>query len=95
VSFDNGVTNQGIGPEGPYRATGRPPSGPWLGALTSGLTFLGAAWLLAYTLLSVPPLEALGAWNYVGVAALVLVITLLGKAWRGADYERPTRTSRV
>ncbi|GAA3396240.1 cell division protein CrgA [Cryptosporangium minutisporangium] len=83
------------GNQGPYAATGRQPSPPWLGALTSGLTFLGAAWLLAYTLLEVPPLEALGAWNYVGIVGLVVVVTLLGKVWHGADYVRPTRTSRV
>jgi len=89
VSFDGRVT------KGPYAPSGREPSGPWLGAVTSGLTFLGAAWILAYTLLELPPLEALGAWNYVGVAAIVGVVTLLGKLWHGADYERPTRTSRV
>ncbi|WP_035857442.1 hypothetical protein [Cryptosporangium arvum] len=80
---------------GPYAPSGRRPSGPWLGALLSGLTFLSAFWLLAYTLLSLPPLEALGAWNYVGVIALIPVVTVLGKLWRGTDYERPTRTSRV
>ncbi|SHN32421.1 cell division protein CrgA [Cryptosporangium aurantiacum] len=83
------------GNQGPYAATGRPPSAPWVGALSTGLTFLGAAWILAYTLLSVPALEALGAWNYIGVIGLVVVVTLLGKAWHGQDYERPTRTSRV
>jgi hypothetical protein len=89
-------------PESPPKAAGvyaqsadKPPSGPWLGALTSGLVFFGAAWILMYTLFSVPFVEALGAWNYVGVAGTIVLVTLLGKAWRGAPYVRPTTTSRV
>jgi Cell division protein CrgA len=77
------------------QATEKPPSGPWLGALTSGFVFFGAAWILVYTLFSVPFVEALGAWNYVGVAGTIVLVTLLGKAWRGAPYVRPTHTSRV
>ncbi|WP_170323859.1 cell division protein CrgA [Cryptosporangium phraense] len=78
-----------------YTASGRTPSRPWVGALLSSLTFLGAAWLLAYTLFDLPPVEALGPWNYVGVVGIVVVDALLGKLWRGADYVRPTNTSRV
>ncbi|GAA0282749.1 cell division protein CrgA [Cryptosporangium japonicum] len=73
----------------------KPPSGPWHGALSSALIFGGAVWLLVYTLLEVPFVEALGPWNYVGVAATVVLTTLVGYTWRGSPYERPTRTSRV
>jgi hypothetical protein len=84
-------------PESAYasQAEPKPPSAPWFGALNTALMFLGAAWILVYTMLSVPFVEALGPWNYVGVLLLVVASTLLGKAWRGAAYERPTRTSRV
>ena len=72
----------------------KPPSSPWLGALRTGLVYLSAAWILVYTLLSVPPIEALGAWNYVGVCLLTVAVAVLGKAWRGEPYTRPTTTSR-
>ena len=61
----------------------RPPSPPWHGALFSAALFGGAGWLLAYTLLSVRPIDALGAWNYLGVLALLLTATLVAAAWRG------------
>ena len=73
----------------------KPPSGVWHGAVSTGLIFLGAAWILVYPLLDVPPVEALGAWNYAGVAGLVVANALVGRSWRGAPYERPTYTSRV
>jgi hypothetical protein len=58
------------------------PSPPWHGALFTGALFGGAAWLLVYTLLSVPPVEALGAWNYLGVLALLVVATVAAASWR-------------
>jgi hypothetical protein len=61
----------------------RPPSPPWLGALFSAALFGAAAWLLVYTLLSVRPVEALGAWNYLGVLALMLAATCVVAVWRG------------
>jgi hypothetical protein len=73
----------------------RPPSGAWHGALRTALTYLSAAWILVYTLLSVPPVEALGAWNYVGVLGLFVAVTALGRTWRGDEYVRPVRTTRV
>ncbi|MFG1928338.1 cell division protein CrgA [Cryptosporangium sp. NPDC048952] len=71
------------------------PSGTWHGALSTALIFGGAVWLLAYTLLDLPWVEALGSWNYVGVVATVVLTTIVGYTWRGAPYERPTHTSRV
>jgi hypothetical protein len=66
-------------------STGRtpPPSPPWHGALFTAALFGGAGWLLVYTLLSIRPLEALGAWNYVGVSGLLLTATLVAVLWRG------------
>jgi hypothetical protein len=62
-----------------------PPSPPWHGALFTAALFGGAAWLLVYTLLSVPPVEALGAWNYLGMLALLGAAILVAAVWRGAD----------
>ena len=61
----------------------RPPSPPWHGALFTAALFGGAGWLLVYTLLSVRPVAALGAWNYLGVLALLLTATLAAATWRG------------
>lgn len=61
----------------------RPPSPPWHGALFTAALFLGAGWLLVYTLLSVRPIEALGAWNYLGVLGLLLAASVVAAAWRG------------
>jgi len=61
----------------------RRPSPPWHGALFTAALFGGAGWLLAYTLLPVPPVEALGGWNYLGVLALLLTATLIVVLWRG------------
>lgn len=61
----------------------RPPSPPWHGALFTATLFAGAAWLLAYTLLPVGPIDALGAWNYLGVGALILASTIVAALWRG------------
>ena len=61
----------------------RPPSPPWHGAVFTAALFGGAGWLLLYTLLSVRPIEALGAWNYLGVLALVLTATVVAAVWRG------------
>ncbi|MCW6003663.1 hypothetical protein K1W54_03575 [Micromonospora sp. CPCC 205371] len=61
----------------------RPPSPPWHGAVFTGALFGAAAWLLAYTLLSIGPVEALGAWNYVGVLALTLAASIAAAFWRG------------
>ncbi|MFI5956611.1 cell division protein CrgA [Cryptosporangium sp. NPDC051539] len=73
----------------------KPPSGPWHGALSTALIFGSAAWILVYTLLDVRPVEALGAWNYVGVLGLVVLNTIVGRTWRGTPYARPTHTSRL
>ncbi|GLI01024.1 cell division protein CrgA [Phytohabitans aurantiacus] len=59
------------------------PSPPWHGALFTAALFASAAWLLVYTLLSVGPVEALGAWNYVGVVALTLGASIVAAFWRG------------
>jgi hypothetical protein len=87
-------------PIGDGRAeTGRPgrkgPSRPWVGGLLTGLLYVQVAWILVYTLLDVPFVEALGAWNYVGNGGLTVVVVMLGRAWRGAPYTRPTSTSRI
>lgn len=63
----------------------RPPSPPWHGAVFTASLFCGAGWLLVYTLLSVRPIEALGAWNYLVVLALLLTAILAAAAWRGVD----------
>ena len=68
---------------------GRRPSPPWYGALFSAVNFLGAAWLLTYTLLPVRPIQALGAWNYLAVLAAIPVQAVLVKCWRGDRYVRP------
>lgn len=67
------------------------PSPPWHGAVTTGLLFLTAAWLLAYTLLDLPPLEAVGKWNYAGMLGLVAANSVFSQTWRGYDYVRPER----
>jgi hypothetical protein len=64
------------------------PSPPWYGALISALNFAGAGWLLAYTLLRVRPIESLGAWNYVIVAAVIPAQAVLMLCWRGHPYRR-------
>jgi Cell division protein CrgA len=61
----------------------RPPSPPWHGALFTASVFGGAAWLLVYTLLPVRPVDALGAWNYLGVLGLLVAATLVVARWRG------------
>jgi Cell division protein CrgA len=61
----------------------QPPSPPWLGALFTAALFGAAGWLLVYTLLSVHPIEALGAWNYLGALALMLTATVVAAVWRG------------
>ncbi|GAA2624516.1 cell division protein CrgA [Paractinoplanes durhamensis] len=71
------------------------PSGRWLGALITACPLLAAAWLLAYTLLRLPFLEPLGGWNYAGPLALILAVGVLGRAWHGEEYVRPTSTSRL
>ncbi|GAA4716419.1 cell division protein CrgA [Phytohabitans rumicis] len=60
------------------------PSPPWHGALFTAALFVDAGWLLTYTLLSVRPIEALGAWNYLGVLVLLLAASLGAATWRGA-----------
>jgi Cell division protein CrgA len=64
-------------------------SAPWYGGLVTAVNFVGAAWLLVYTLLPVRPLQALGGWNYVAVAGLVPVQAILMTRWRGHPYQRP------
>ncbi|MEJ3750313.1 cell division protein CrgA [Actinomycetes bacterium KLBMP 9797] len=66
-------------------STGRTPtpSPPWHGALFTAALFGGAGWLLIYTLLSVRPIDALGAWNYLVVLALILTATVVAARWRG------------
>jgi hypothetical protein len=63
----------------------RPPSPPWVGAVYTTALFGSAAWLLVYTLLSVRPVEALGAWNYAGVLGLLVTASVVGKLWRGDE----------
>lgn len=74
------------------RASAR-PSPPWYGAVQTGLLFLDVAWLLAYTLLALPPLEALGGWNYAGMLAVIVLSTVVAQGWRCAEYVRPARLS--
>ena len=73
------------------RVSDRGPSPPWFGGLVTGVNFLGAAWLLVYTLLPVRPIEALGGWNYVAVAGLIPVQAVLMMCWRGHPYRRPAK----
>lgn len=61
----------------------RPPSPPWHGAVFTAALFASAAWLLTYTLLSIGPVEALGAWNYLGALTLTLAATIVTTLWRG------------
>ena len=69
------------------------PSPPWYGGLVSAVNFLAAGWLLAYTLVPVPPIQSLGAWNYLVVAAAIPVQAVLVKRWRGDPYVRPEATT--
>src|SRR5437762_9942067 len=68
---------------------GRKPSPPWFGWLIPALNFLGAAWLLIYTLLPIRPIQSWGAWNYLAVVALIPVQAVVVKRWRGDPYHRP------
>ena len=61
----------------------RRPSPPWVGALFTAAMFGAAGWLLIYTLLPVRPIDALGAWNYVGMLALLVAATTVAAIWRG------------
>jgi uncharacterized membrane protein len=69
------------------------PSPPWRGAVQTVILFLNAAWLLAYTLLSLPPIEALGKWNYAGVIGLMVISSVLTQTWKGERYVRPERVT--
>ncbi len=73
------------------RASARGPSPPWFGGLVTAVNFVGAAWLLVYTLLPLRPIESLGGWNYVAVAGLVPVQAVLMMFWRGHPYRPPAR----
>lgn len=57
------------------------------------ILFVNAAWLLAYTLLSLPPLEALGKWNYAGIIGLMVISSVSQQTWKGERYVRPQRVS--
>jgi hypothetical protein len=63
------------------------PSPPWYGAVTLGLLWLLAAVLLSYTLLDLDWQQSLGGWNYWFAGALLVVISVLMRAWR-ADETR-------
>jgi hypothetical protein len=69
------------------------PSPPWHGAVVTVILFANAAWLLAYTLLSLPPLEALGKWNYAGMIGLIVISSVAQQTWKGERYVRPERVS--
>lgn len=69
-----------------------PASPPWHGALVTAAILTGTAWLLLYTLLSVP--AALGPWNYAIGAALVTASFPLVALWHGTPYTRPSTTTR-
>jgi hypothetical protein len=69
------------------------PSPPWRGAIPTVILFVNATWLLAYTLLALRPLEALGSWNYAGIIALMVVSAVFSRTWRGERYVRPARVS--
>jgi hypothetical protein len=71
------------------------PSPAWFGGLLTGLTFLSAAWILGYTLLDVPFLEALGAWNYAVAIGCIVAQSVLNVFWHGEPYVRPTGTTPV
>jgi hypothetical protein len=68
------------------RTRERPPSPPWLGVVFTVALFGSAGWLLAYTLLPIRPVEALGAWNYLGALALLLAATATVAVWRGDNH---------
>jgi hypothetical protein len=74
----------GAGPSG-GRTTGRPPSPPWHGALTTALLGLMAVILLTYTLLDWRWQQELGGWNYAAVGVLVVVASVLMRRWRADD----------
>jgi hypothetical protein len=61
----------------------KPPSPVWIGGLMMVILYGGSAWLLAYTLLSVPFIEPLGAWNYVIVLGCIVALSALAYSWRG------------
>jgi Cell division protein CrgA len=77
-----------VGHDGP-RPGDRRPSPPWYGGLIPAANFLGAAWLLIYTLLPVPRIQSWGAWNYIAVVALIPLQAVVVKRWRGDAYRRP------
>jgi len=80
---------------GPYdQSRGQCPSPPWHGALFTTALFVDVIWLLSYTLLDVPALEALGGWNYTGALALFLASGVPTATWRSAPYVRPAGRSR-
>jgi hypothetical protein len=65
------------------RTRERRPSPPWHGALFTAGLFGSVGWLLLYTLPPTSPVEALGAWNYVGAASCQLAAILAAALWRG------------
>jgi hypothetical protein len=54
----------------------------WGGLYTAGL-FGSAGWLLIYTLLPIPGVDALGGWNYVIALALLTTVPAVSWIWRG------------
>jgi hypothetical protein len=58
-----------------------PPSPPAYGALIAGLILAAIAVLLTYTLSPLPGQLALGGWNYVLAAGLVLSAIVLARFW--------------
>jgi hypothetical protein len=68
------------------------PSPPWHGATTVALLWLVAAVLLSYTLLDLGWQQSLGGWNYWFAGALMVLISVLMRAWRADESGRSSTT---
>jgi hypothetical protein len=64
--------------------SGRGPSAPWLGALSSLFGIGAFVWFLLYTWDFAPVLRPLGGWNYAISAGLVVAASICTNLWRGA-----------